>query len=649
MERLNHLVKKGKLPLRERIKLLRAATDWQLRNGDPYLGCIGWTAYKLSLFKRRILNGILVMISFPWMSGSLKAIESKAGTAVSNVFQLYGYLLKLTFVFALLWTMFVILPMALFSVSSDTNPSQQTNINDQLVNSSQSAKNFLAGTGTLETSILFYGHYKPGSVDSGYDIPLAYFSVLMSTILVTLAVLVWKIAKLYEQNVVYCLEHEETRIGTELLSVWDHTITAETAVCRQKSHCALLCKELLDEYLRRFGAQNAPLIWGYIPSPRSSSGRMLLSLSSTVVFLGIVATGIYFLHHLQLDEADIIDDSISFWRRMLPPAVCTVGMWFIPVLQRPFRDLVVFQDSVSRMWWNVTISIVASAAFAGAYLITFVVNFSPETQSCWETRTGQELYRLILINAIWRSFVDLLWIIVVPTVHAFGKISALPSVNVVSLFVGLAYEQSLMWIGFPFVPLLPSISFWISIIRFFMKEAVVLFASSHPLTVVRLSQASYMKGTLFVFLLSTAFTCIVLFTRRPSNCGPFQSTGNRIYNIIRIKVQEGGPELTEGWNYVFMRGAVVPIVVALILAIVYLFYRFKARRFLMEELQYNLDREQHEFRQLLRKSRIITHGPLRMHTANSAANVIASSNLKKSMHERVPPSPHSIKQRSKRS
>ena len=101
-------------------------------------------------------------------------------------------------------------------------------------------------------------------------------------------------------------------------------------------------------------------------------------------------------------------------------------------------------------------------------------------------------------------------------------------------------------------------------------------------------------------------------------CGPFRELEGRLFTFLQNRVDENDAA-SEGWDYIFLRGIAVLVIFALSLAMLYLWYRFRAKRLLVEELQYSFDRENAEFRALLRKKNVVTAPPHLHHARGGVA------------------------------
>uniref|UniRef100_S4RIS8 Transmembrane channel-like protein n=1 Tax=Petromyzon marinus TaxID=7757 RepID=S4RIS8_PETMA len=151
-----------------------------------------------------------------------------------------------------------------------------------------------------------------------------------------------------------------------------------------------------------------------------------------------------------------------------------------------------------------------------------------ETQ-CWETRLGQDLYRLVVMDFIFSLlgtfFIEFVW---------RGKSSSepeqqgshKPEFDIARNVLDLIYGQTLAWLGIFFAPLLPLVQLIKLIILFYVKRRSLYLNCQPPTKPWRASQMS----TIFLLLLFfpsffsvVAVVAVTMWTREPSpGCGPFR-------------------------------------------------------------------------------------------------------------------------------
>lgn len=103
-----------------------------------------------------------------------------------------------------------------------------------------------------------------------------------------------------------------------------------------------------------------------------------------------------------------------------------------------------------------------------------IFNFLFYAQQCWETAIGQEIYRFVIIDfllvgcagALYHLFRFLIYKHVWPNI-------GLPEFNISRASLGLIFNQTLLWIGLFFSPLLGVVLIVKMIIVFYLKVLCV--------------------------------------------------------------------------------------------------------------------------------------------------------------------------------
>lgn len=131
-----------------------------------------------------------------------------------------------------------------------------------------------------------------------------------------------------------------------------------------------------------------------------------------------------------------------------------------------------------------------------------------QNNQCWESAIGREIYRLIVVD----FFVFVLGGI---TYHGFRwaiclwvwPSVGLPEFNIAYGTLSLLFNQSLLWIGLWFVPLLAPIIAIKMVITFYLKEATLQYFCKPSTKLWRSSQTSTLFSVLvFVSLLAIVTT-----------------------------------------------------------------------------------------------------------------------------------------------
>lgn len=143
---------------------------------------------------------------------SLKKIEGNFGTGVVAYFLFIKWLMFLNFFIFLIILLFVVVPSLVlvpYEAAVNNNVSLVEECSRNYTNSSidTSFLDWVQGTGDMERTIMFYGHYtyKILSADGGppfYNLPLAYVLVAVVYLLGSLAVMVKSAARGFKERLV---------------------------------------------------------------------------------------------------------------------------------------------------------------------------------------------------------------------------------------------------------------------------------------------------------------------------------------------------------------------------------------------------------------------------------------------------------------
>lgn len=128
-------------------------------------------------------------------------------------------------------------------------------------------------------------------------------------------------------------------------------------------------------------------------------------------------------------------------------------------------------------------------------------------QKCWETTIGQRVFRLVVIEFI---FVGCLG----PALRAIRFIVykflwadiGLSEFNISSGSLGLIFNQTLLWIGLFFAPVLAGAIVLKMIITFYIKKIVLIYFSKAPSKLWRSAQTY----TLFMAMIFVSLTIMIV-------------------------------------------------------------------------------------------------------------------------------------------
>ncbi|CAH0719657.1 unnamed protein product, partial [Brenthis ino] len=435
---------------------------------------------------------------------AIRNIEGNLGSAVGSYFHLLRWLFGINLMLSILIICFVMVPQALYDNSTNYTTSLKP-------------LDFISGMGGLEDSLLFYGHYHNGSVSDGplqYDMAFAYFYTMVCLYLVFFAVLCYRTAYSYRRNFIEPAGSGEVRqlLATKLFCGWDFGVASARAAGLAARGLYYEFKELLNEQNRK---QVAMTFWVAV-------GRRAANTLVWAAALALVAGAQYALWRVL--GAARGGDAL---RRLSVSAAVTAVVCVCPLLlnlivKLEFYDArTAFYVTVARTWLLDTGTLVL--------LLFYWVN-SEET--CWETRVGQEVYRLVVLDA----FISLLLLPAIEFARALmfkmKWVGSAPEFSLVRDSLTLLYNQSCLWAALAFAPALAPALAAKCLLLFYVKRATALAACQTARKVWRAAQTQtvlYMFVTLSLF--TTLFALGSLFLGSSPACGPLRRFP-RVFEVV---------------------------------------------------------------------------------------------------------------------
>uniref|UniRef100_A0A668VE00 Transmembrane channel-like protein n=1 Tax=Oreochromis aureus TaxID=47969 RepID=A0A668VE00_OREAU len=418
---------------------------------------------------------------------SVQMIGGNFGGGVQSYFVFLRFLVVLNFVSFFLIAGFVLIPSVVFRSTNHHQPtSNSTDIltfgnNSNETNSTGALKFFSPLQGFMEYSYLFYGYYNITEMpnrDFSYNIPLAY---ILTAVFYFAFCLICVIARSVPQ-------------------------------------------------LKRPGSGFWRAKLGLHEADLSTSKKVILyslRVLMTVLSLGFIGGAFYGIYRAtqfsQVSDRKIVQLIIQY----LPSMVITAGNFLVPLLCDKLALVEKYSPS--------TTIILALLRFVRkglchtlchTHLIYRKLCLDNHTEfQCWETRVGQEMYKLTMFDLLITVAVFLL--VEFPRRLVVDNCSCKPvqwvgrqEFVVPSNVLGLVYGQTVVWVGALFCPLLPAINTLKFVILFYCKK-ITLFQNCRPALKTFRSTTStffFLVVLLFGWVLHTSLI-------RPSyGCGPFHSS-----------------------------------------------------------------------------------------------------------------------------
>ncbi|XP_052003199.1 transmembrane channel-like protein 7 [Xyrauchen texanus] len=486
-----------------------------------------------------------------WKSG-IQKIGGHFGGGVQSYFLFLRFLVILNFLSFLLIAAFVLIPSSVFR-STNFNSTIPLSVNltgvdkclqydpkpDPLAVFYTYFLDFISGTGFMEYSYLFYGYYNNSVVESNgfsYNIPLAY---LLTAAFYFIFCLVCMIVRMGSVARVVVATGGGAVGGYSMLvfSGWDHGLQGDRATKLKQNNLRYRLQVDLEE--ERLKQKAASLTLGQTVSLYAL--RVFLNL----VVLGLIGGTFYGLAQATRFSQDQQTTGFQgLLLQYLPSIVITTSNFVVPLLCDKIALLEKHSPSTT------VILALLRAVFLrlvslGVLLYTLWEQIICEDENsedckpcdynytlyqCWETRVGQEMYKLTLFDFL--ITITTLILVEFPRrivvdycscklVQWVGRQEFLVPPNVLAL----VYSQTVVWTGALFCPLLPLIN-TIKFILFFYCKKITLFQNCRPaLRTFRSTSSNFFF--LLVLLIGWMLASVVLIYSvakiHPSyGCGPFR-------------------------------------------------------------------------------------------------------------------------------
>ncbi|KAJ0066543.1 hypothetical protein NL108_014526, partial [Boleophthalmus pectinirostris] len=442
------------------------------------------------------------------------------GGGVQSYFLFLRFLVVLNFVSFLLIAGFVIIPSIIFrSVEglpiNSTDPEECTiyDPNPQgLVVFYTYFLHFLSGTGFIEYTYLFYGYYNTTMVEGSnfsYNIPLAYLSTAAFYLLFCLFCIIARMGTT-ARVVVATGGSTEGSYSMLVFTGWDYGSNGSQATkLKQQNIYYRLQVDLEEERIKKRSASLTQC-----QKVLLFSTRVFLFILC-VGFIGAAIAGIYFatnfsqVHFFPLQLNSNQQGFLGLFYEYLPSIVITGANFIVPMLNdqiAPFekyspsitiilallRAVVLRLVSLIILLYTLWSQITCEKAEADCNLCGYNV----KAYQCWETRVGQEMYKLtlfdLIINVAVLVLVEFPRRMVVDNcsnkiTEWVGRQEFVVPYNV----LGLVYGQTVVWTGAFFCPLLPLINTLKFVILFYTKKITLFYNCRPALKTFRSTSSSF--------------------------------------------------------------------------------------------------------------------------------------------------------------
>ncbi|KAM8790150.1 voltage-gated chloride channel TMC4 [Rhynchonycteris naso] len=502
---------------------------------------VGNWALLLRRSKEKMREGLRTVEPWAW---TLKRIGGQYGAGTESYFLLLRFLLFLNVLASVLKVCLTLLPTWLegappgppvpdtSSQCGSYNPSSQG-----LIAYSSQLLNLLSGEGFLEWSPLFYGFYPPRP-----RLAVAYlcstFAIGLFSLLLILrrSVSGLKQTLLAESGVLTSYSHR-------VFSAWDFGLCRDVHVqLRQRLILYELQVELEEAEVRRQAAERT-----LGQQARVWSVRVLLNLL-VVMLLGAAFYGVYWATGFTTKQKDgpliqrmpllnlgvkyLPSIFISGVNLVLPPMFQVIAplegytrscQIILILLRTVFLRLASLLVLLFSLWSQINCEGNAEAEACKT------CGYDYKILPCWETRLGQEMYKLLIFDLL-TGLAEVL-LIQFPRKLFCGlcpgalRRMGTQEFQVPNEVLGLIYAQTVVWVGSFFCPLLPLLNTARFLLLFYLKKFVLFSTCSPASRTFRASTANFFFP--LVLLLGLAISAVPvlysIFLIPPSKlCGPFR-------------------------------------------------------------------------------------------------------------------------------
>ncbi|XP_069860125.1 transmembrane channel-like protein 7 isoform X1 [Dipodomys merriami] len=594
-----------------------------------------WKRYSSKSWKRFLEKAHEMTDHLELWRKDIRSIEGKFGTGIRSYFSFLRFLVLLNSVIFLIIFTLVLLPVLLtkYKITNSTFvliPFNDIDMQCTVYPVSSSgliyfysyAIDLLSGTGFLEGTSLFYGHYTIDGVkfqNFTYDLPLAY---LISTIAYLALSLLWIVKRSVEGfkiNLIRSEEHFQSYCN-KIFAGWDFCITSHsTASLRHSSLRYELRADLEEERIRQKIAERTSEETIRIYSLRLVLNGLVLAVLSVCFYAIYVATTFSQEHMKKEIDKMVFGENLVI--SYLPSIVITLANFITPII---FSKIIRYEDYSPGFEVRLTILRCVFMRLATICVLVFTLGskitscgddacelcgYNQKLYPCWETQVGQEMYKLmvfdfIIIMAV-TLFVDFPRKLLVTycssskLIQCWGQQEfAIPD-NV----LGIVYGQTICWIGAFFSPLLPAVATLKFIIIFYVKKLSLLYTCRPSPRQFRSSNSNFFF--LLVLLIGLCLAVIPLtisMSRIPSSkaCGPFTNF-NTTWDVIPKMVSTFPSSLQSLVRAITSEAFAVPFFMIICLIMFYFIALAGAHKRVVDQLREQLSLEGRDKRYLIQK------------------------------------------------
>ncbi|GFR17404.1 transmembrane channel-like protein 7 [Trichonephila clavata] len=490
-------------------------------------------------------------------------------------------------------------------------------------------QDLLQGTGWLQSTILFLGHYPAHELSYfglGYNMSVAVIVVLFTSFVICVCMMI-RYSSHGVQETILARKNDYLAYSNILFCSWDYCIEdRKSSIIRHNSILHEMKSTLAEERRKREIKQ-----WSKSKKTKVYFLRAIINLFVISILCGsyyfIYRVVTYQLKELQLHRLNKPGVNI-FFVQYLSPIVITGLNIFVPII---FNNIVKFEMYNTQTQINMalfrTVFLRLSSVFVLVGLLYQQITCEPRDMCgagisatclspiCWETYVGQQLYKLAVtdffVYIVMFTVYDLPRDIIVRRFK--NKVTQLVGRQVFDLpnqVLSLVYSQTLCWLGVVYSPLLPAITVIKFIVVFQIKKLMVLrYCVPAPIPY----KASRSNAMFMIILMLSFFTLMIihgysLSSVEPSPaCSPFRHYYVMI-EAISDAVFTRSSSFASFINFLFSGLFLIPAIILLCIAIYYYWTIVVAHRKMVKVLKAQIALEGRDKQFLLNRLTEVARG-----------------------------------------
>lgn len=498
-------------------------------------------------------------------------------------------------------------------------------------------EDFIDGSGWMEFTPVFQGYYSSSTLAlsfladissslSGYsyNLPLAYILITGVYMLSSLFILAIGSASTIKENMVKNAGKRDKYCDLAFSS-WSFSLVNESSAVLAKKQIKRAAKALIAE--KRDAERRRNLTQG-------QRGRVyFLRIIVNLLVLALLGCAGYLIVYVTQKSAELKSLYSGFVKILIsyaPSLTLTVLNMLLPNL---FSSLSRFEDlkPATRLTMALIRSVVVRLAGLAVLVFTLYTQVTCAGDSsaesvdecnvhgagsdtcpqlyCWETYVGQQFYKLVLMQLFVTLGVTLFVdfprrLIATKCGCKLAKLIGLPEFNISANVLELVYLQAICWFGAFFTPLLPSMTFILLLIMFYLKRVSLLMNYKPNEESYRASDANtffvvLLLLSLVVTLLPLSYIVVKLGPSR--GCGPFRIY-DVMYDLVHTTMCSWSCTVRDVFSFVTSANFVVPLLFALGVAIYYLTQVSSVHKQRADQLYAQLNMESEAKKQLTRQA-----------------------------------------------